>query len=456
MNSRLFIILGFSLLSPAACWAGDEVVTKFPDRIADLAVGGEGRFIVIRVAGDDTLRIYDTAARKVVQVFQLPSTEVVFAAGDDTVLVYIKDTKEFQVWSLTSMKRVKTAPSPHEAPVRQLVMGHARADRAFVVCATDASGEAGRGPIAYFVLDVATLTPDRKVKAFNGVLGDEYSVTAPLRGDRYLTRIVYWRSGVSPNGVNLILLTGRGFEFQYSHDSEGYVVAGDDGNVYTASGRVYGSEPVPSQRIRSELPTRGRIKDQRLFPGLGGTFVLGVEADGSASVYQSGRTTALCAAGKFSDALPTKVVDSSPGAQRRTMVEFDAPRGAITRDKHIVFAPSLGYVLYLPEGEDRLVQRPFDLQDLLAGSGRDYFLVTSSPPTYVKAGVAWKYQITTLSKAGTVNYTLGNGPQGMTLSAEGLMMWKVPTGIEGRAPVTVLAKDSSGREARHSFVIEFD
>ena len=44
----------------------------------------------------------------------------------------------------------------------------------------------------------------------------------------------------------------------------------------------------------------------------------------------------------------------------------------------------------------------------------------------------------------------------MTLSPSGVLSWKVPSGIEGKAKVVVAISDARSKEIRHKFEIAFD
>ena len=58
------------------------------------------------------------------------------------------------------------------------------------------------------------------------------------------------------------------------------------------------------------------------------------------------------------------------------------------------------------------------------------------------------------SKRGSVRYKLDSGPDGMTVSDDGQLEWKVPDAVSTpKAGVIVTIKDASGREVYHAFDI---
>ena len=67
-----------------------------------------------------------------------------------------------------------------------------------------------------------------------------------------------------------------------------------------------------------------------------------------------------------------------------------------------------------------------DVEELLASQDPDYLLVSSSAPSDYVPGQKYVYPIAALSKHGRVQYRLVSGPEGMTVSKEGVVSWIVP------------------------------
>jgi hypothetical protein len=91
------------------------------------------------------------------------------------------------------------------------------------------------------------------------------------------------------------------------------------------------------------------------------------------------------------------------------------------------------------------------VRKILAEKGIDYLYVTSINPV-AKVSQPYRYRLETASKAGAVKCTLQSGPQGMTLSADGLVSWTAPA-QPTEETVIVALKDASGQEAFHTFRI---
>jgi hypothetical protein len=118
---------------PAAAQTVDvDSTTMLDASIEEYAIADSGRLLVIKMKGKDSLTIYDTAARKISKVIELPSADFVFGAGGDTVVVYLKDSRELQSWSIRTFLRKKTQVLEAKGLITHIVMGRSRGDTALI------------------------------------------------------------------------------------------------------------------------------------------------------------------------------------------------------------------------------------------------------------------------------------------------------------------------------------
>jgi hypothetical protein len=123
-------------------------------------------------------------------------------------------------------------------------------------------------------------------------------------------------------------------------------------------------------------------------------------------------------------------------------------------DRHIVFDPKHGRIILIPPENDRIIQRDFDLNQLLEKSGVDYLVVTSAPNTNVPAGENWRYKIETISNAEGIKFTLEFGPKGMEISNDGTLSWNVPANHSGAEKVVVLIENEKNEAIYHNFELQ--
>jgi hypothetical protein len=122
--------------------------------------------------------------------------------------------------------------------------------------------------------------------------------------------------------------------------------------------------------------------------------------------------------------------------------------------KRIYFIPRAKLVVVFPEGNDRLELYHVDVEEALDKSDLDYLLVTSRPSAIARRGTEYTYQVTVKSKKGQVKYQIGSGPEGLQVSPEGLVKWRVPADFKGEeSPVILTLRDASGQEVFHTFTI---
>jgi hypothetical protein len=131
--------------------------------------------------------------------------------------------------------------------------------------------------------------------------------------------------------------------------------------------------------------------------------------------------------------------------------------GLIGGEPRIHYLHSAHVLLTLPESNDRVVIRPFDLIAALDREGKNYLFVLSAPRTRIRAGREYDYPLDIHSKAGGIRCQLEAGPEGMTVSPGGQLRWHAPTNLQGQTvPVIVTIRDASGKDIQHSFDISVE
>jgi len=97
----------------------------------------------------------------------------------------------------------------------------------------------------------------------------------------------------------------------------------------------------------------------------------------------------------------------------------------------------------------------FDADAALEKSGLDYLIITSQPPAEVKAGTTFTYPIKIKAKDKKVTFRLDNGPNGMAVSATGVVTWPAPADAsEGKQEVILTVRTETGQEVFHIFAVQ--
>jgi hypothetical protein len=455
--------------SPAPVRAADEdVTTKLPGKCEECQIAGGGQYLVMKLKGTRGLSIYDAKTQKL-STLELSEDEFVFAAGGDTVFVYLKESNELQTWRLSTGKMVKAKGFADKPNIQTLVMGHSRGDLALI--------RMGRNPATGAVgSDNLVDTTEIKLSALRyqspggGVAGRNWE-QAQIRANGDMSRLVEWAPNVNPSPTTAAVLTrtDNGYQLVSTYNMPSSLIVGDDGRVYTPLGTTV--EPNPDYNPNfggNPFKFSTPIKGKALMPAIGGQFVLGVTREGGLTLYAARSAEAIAPLGDFPGWDPVKP-DVRPGFGGFTSPDgtvirpedigpgaFGEGKNPLTLDRRLCFAPGLDHIVFLPHSNDKVVQRKFDLKATLDASGEEYLMVVSVPLLRAKGGAAWEYTLKTVAKSGPVKYELPKAPEGMKVDQDGKLTWTPPKGVIGRAPVEVKGTDAKGKTVRQTFEIAFE
>jgi hypothetical protein len=464
MRSSVLVLFAALFAFPVPVRADADEVTKLPAKCEECHIAGSGRYLVMKLRNTRALSVYDATTQKLSSL-DISEDDIVFAAGGDTVLVYLKVANELQSWSISTGKAVKTKAFADKPNVQALVMGHSRSDLALMRTGRPPTGGTGQDHL----IDTTELRMTPMKYSYIGGGGGRTWEKSQLRANGDLSRFVDWAATDTPNTVAQIARTESGYSYTASYGLPACLIPGDDGRTYTPLGNTLEPDPTYNPNYGgSPYKMSVVIKGKTLVPALGAQFFLAVSREGGLTLYQAKSPDALVQLGEFPGWDPAKPdprpgFGGFPGPDGLTLRPDDLGPGAfgegkttLTLDRRLCFAPGLDHILFLPHSNDRIVQRKFDLKATLDATGEDYLMVVSVPQVRAKGGAAWAYQMKTVAKYGPVKYELPKAPEGMTVLADGKLTWTPPKGIIGRAPVEVKITDAKGKIVRQVFEISFE
>lgn len=433
---------------------GDRI-TPFSSEILDALLADEGRLLLVRTRGAPEILVYATDSGTLVRSLLLPSSEFKYAAGNQTLLIYLTEFQELELWDLKSFERSSSRDIRDLGIVTSLTMNAKNGNHAIVRL----SGSE-RVPVAgNYLLDAQSLQLVEK-DGKPAFIPSRYTWNreAPVqRTNSDFTVITEWSPRTSPSGVGISVLKDGSYRQLHDHSSQWFVVPADHGVIYSGSGRTYGAEQLKTLTASTfDIPTLTTISGTPLIPTMDGEFAIGISIEGALEVFQKGRTVPICTAGLFPKwNLPPeggKPVDPIQGRQRSEFREGDV----FAFDHRIWTTPSLNYMLLIPESNDRVIRRDFSLQTLLEGTDKPFLVVTSSAPRSVVGGRSWAHVLKVASDSSPVSFTLTEGPEGMTIDDQGVLNWAPPDGITGRVPVSVRLENPSQQRTLFRFIIELN
>jgi hypothetical protein len=129
-----------------------------------------------------------------------------------------------------------------------------------------------------------------------------------------------------------------------------------------------------------------------------------------------------------------------------------------TLDKRFHCDRPANLLFTFPFTNDRSVLRRLDVRKALDKLGGDYLVVTSPSNLYATAGESFSHQIDAFSEAGSIRYSLAQGPDGPAFSPAGNLTWLPPKNAARGDVVTavVTVALSTGTERLHTLRIRLD
>src|SRR5262249_35264353 len=98
-----------------------------PSSIADVCVGGGGRFLLLHLPRERKLAVFDANEARVVKYLPLAEDKVAFAAGRELLIVGYPGSHVLQRWNLTTFEKEVTVACPVQGTIGNVVMGSASA-----------------------------------------------------------------------------------------------------------------------------------------------------------------------------------------------------------------------------------------------------------------------------------------------------------------------------------------
>jgi hypothetical protein len=407
-----------------------------PAPVADVAVGGGGRYLFLFMPTRRELAVFDVRRTKLLPSLPMPGEHVRFAAGRDKLVVIDPSSQIIQRWNLTTWKQDASDRLQMKVPPVAVAMGYA-SDGPLVISGVDHPRLCET--VFYDVLRMKSLKVDGDPHRFfdasptvflrAAANGQVFACQDQVWGGKLQTCV--WRNGRFQCWVQ----AGRG---------DWPVPSAEGATIYTTAGR------------RSvELAPAGRW-NAPCWPADQGPLFLSF---GRTDFQPAGKGGKTDKGPKTIEYLGVHLAGHDFPFARLVGIESPEKPGNTTlpylsTDQRIHLFPNFKLLVSLAATNDRLVVRSFDLEQALVQCGLDYLLVTSLPPPSARLGEEYAYQVRTLSKRGVVQYALESAPKDMHVTAEGKLHWKVPAQMaEADVAVRLRVVDPAEREIVHNFFI---
>jgi hypothetical protein len=112
-----------------------------------------------------------------------------------------------------------------------------------------------------------------------------------------------------------------------------------------------------------------------------------------------------------------------------TSREQEASSGLLL-DKRLFFFVERNLIVTVPDSNDRIVLQGCNLRNEMKLSKSNFLFVSSAPPIKFLTGKMFSYQLHVEANNKRISYKLMDAPQGMEISKDGLISWKVPSIVQ--------------------------
>ncbi|MCA9175126.1 MAG: hypothetical protein KDB14_11640, partial [Planctomycetales bacterium] len=424
-----------AIVTSAADVGDSPVEIELPGAISDLAVAGNGRFVLLHLKELRKVAVFDVSEGKIVHYFSANDDDTKVVGGATRVLIFSQLQGVVSRYRLDNFQRDLTVTTPFAEPIQYVGMGGGSEGPALV---RTSSGSGALASVELRFLDLETLRPLEVTWSDghrpHGVYRDRNAIRASMDGSVFVV-----------DGMGAIRLAGS--QATVTRDSSNVgLLPSANGRFYLANGRLLSSELKPlgdntnnfgaavhsltgSYMIGVDAGTRSRFRNAESSQSRGG------------KLYQIGDQRPLVT---IPDLLVSPPNDRIGGYQASTL----------SLDKRVLFVPEAKVIVTVPYTDDRLRVLPFDVQKALDASGVDYLIVDPAPQQTVALGKPYEYTLSVKSKRGGLKFTLDAGPEGMKVSSDGKVTWDVPGSLTAALhPVIISVSDASGQSTFHTFEV---
>jgi hypothetical protein len=312
----------------------DKVERKLEAAVADVAVGGGGRYLVLRLPKARKLAVFDVNAAKVVGDIPVREEGARFTAGLEDVFVALPRAGTLERWSLKTLKRDVAATLPVKGVIKAIAMGSASRGPLLVY---SAAGTQQLDPASFSLVNTETMRPisgELNTQAAS-IMTAHYRNLVHVRASADGRVFGLWCTSHSPSGLGVIVHGEAVTRTYYVHNSFGHVVPGPDGKVlYTMTGKY-------------ALGTQGQPPEG---PGTGNPVLPACHGDQYLSLPPAGRAGAASVRALGKDKPIATLADLGLPTPQEPNIGHD-----FTFDKRVHLIPEAKLLITIPASNDRLV-----------------------------------------------------------------------------------------------------
>lgn len=429
---------GSSNRSSSQVFKGEAKTIPFPGTATDAVLARGGTYLLVVLGIEKKLAIVNIPKGIIEKILPLSSDDVLVAGTMNHILVLDRKKNILERYDINNFTRQLAVKTPVSGVVKSMAAGSASNGPVLFHHAQNTEALANAIFSVVDLMKLKELPVDTK-----GGSGhySSYRDAAHLRAS-YNGRVFgMWATSHSPTGLQSMVLTDSALLCKYEHDSVGHVVPSSDGSHICTGSGIY---TAGLKRIGSGV----REVSKPFVPTSHPRFVIGLnlnedsrENSVAGDIHEVGTDVALFQ-------LPNLKLGAL-GNNRDSWIKHD-----FTIDKRIYFNYDSHALVTIPFTNDSVIVQEFDLRKELKNSSLDYFFVSSTPNRICTPGKPYAYQIEVESNRKTFKFEVSSGPEKMSVSPKGKVMWNVPKDFkEESVDVIVSISDGDSLQTYDSFTI---
>jgi hypothetical protein len=401
-----------------------------PGKYSQFVWAGAGKYIGFHMEADQKVLVYNLEQEFPKQAFEIagiPAGDLLTASAQKLAIVS-PNSMTIRRWDLKSGEQEELTAIKGNDPPKVAAMGFAGNGPLLLV---------GRKSAGFF--DLKTLKPIVfKGKMIAGT--DDYGLSVQVSPDGQafgtipvgLGPVAYGAWHIDKNELVVASFGGTSNAVRWAQPSgDGYLMMLPDGEVFTGHGRPFKADWLKGSNL-IPTPDPGLVLDLRLDQK---------QRKGTLTVCSTADCKAIDSETGFEELIPSETADV------RTALKLGS-------EWRIQYVPALKQIFSLPQSNDRIVQRPYDMEVKLRRERKKYLYLASTPPLSIAAGQRLFYPIKVETSAGTFQTSLEDRPRNTQLSGNTNLRWTAPlnpTSPWVRFSLTI--RDGQDQVLVHSFEV---
>jgi hypothetical protein len=400
---------------------------KLQEVVDKVILAGSGNLILLQMNKLGKVQIFDIRTEKIIGEISLGAIDTIVVGTANSIILISPSKMVIQRWSIEPLIKMVTIPIPFVETIDGAIGGYA-SNGPFLIMTR-------QGPR---FLDVNKLT---LIKT-ETISGTSNWCNHPTTGLFVLASadgslFTGWTKSGGPSGIRTLSLEGLKIVEKYLHVSAGPILPNFDGSILFTGYDEY----------NAELKVRERVNRLKTFPAISSTFYLGavvtpysLKDEVSISICSTiGRTILL-------------TLNELPGiGDNLNWVE------GLSLSDRIIFNSTLKKLIIIDVNQILLHILQINIEKTLPEKLGDYLFIDSIPLVNASLGKRYVYAIKVFSKIGGIKFSIKNGPPGMTISPEGVLVWELPKSYPTeKVSVKVVVSDTSKKEISHSFIVNIN